>query len=586
MMRIRIRDDTLLSVALAILLTLSGCSGEPDASKTAENGKSRTGDPAARNLAWLGGTACALTESIAVPDPDNEDDDLYPGGLVVMSIEEGGRLKTATVRAGDIIVGVGGEMLPNTEDPTMDFIRLVEGEVSAEQSELTLQLVRNGKLQTVKTQIDLVPLERGLPLEVQRYAEQADRGLQFLLSQQQDDGSFSAASDDASATLIVSSLCGLALHADSDCDECQSAAQKCAEYVAAQVTDEAPVNPLTASYALMFLAESAPPPANMQPLGKCLKTIAASQQENGGWLTRGAEAGSEEANSDKTDSEEADRESSDAESVVDRCDLLGTFATNQILFALGVAERSGMMGDNASIEKAVAYLKSQAKARISSPIDRRIKAGLSAGTVAALNAVNVDRSDELVTRLTKETIRLAEEIPYSRALSVPHTLSAATLSRQSGVNTWIDHHRHAKLLVTQLQRSDGGFEKIVNHKLAPLELEIACDNDNWRTAHYCLLLQLQNPTMAAFAAEKSHPMLVARAGDGTPRKETAASGNPVPFSGGLKLDFDPTGMSPEELKEKMLEKLKAQGINIDGANVQIMTTRGEVPPASKPDDDD
>ena len=97
-----------------------------------------------------------------------------------------------------------------------------------------------------------------------------------------------------------------------------------------------------------------------------------SQQENGGWLTSADEA--------------TDSEAGDESPTTDRCDVLGTFATNQILLSLAVAERNGMSGDNGPIEKAVAYLKSQAEARISSPVDRRIKAGLSAGTAAALIA--------------------------------------------------------------------------------------------------------------------------------------------------------------------------------------------------------
>ena len=170
-------------------------------------------------------------------------------------------------------------------------------------------------------------------------------------------------------------------------------------------------------------------------------------------------------------------------------------------------------------------------------------------------------------------------------MSVPHTFSAAMLSRQSGVNSWIDHHRHAKLLLSQLQLSDGSFEQIAGSKSAPLDIEQAWDNDHWRTAHYCLILQLQNDVMAAFAAEKSHPTLVARAGDGTLQKKTVGGEKGTTLSGGLQLDFDPTGMSPEELKEKMMEQLKEQGINVDGADIQIMSS-SESPVSAAGDDKD
>ena len=57
------------------------------------------------------------------------------------------------------------------------------------------------------------------------------------------------------------------------------------------------------------------------------------------------------------------------------------------------------------------------------------------------------------------------------------------------------------------------------------------------------------------------------------------------LSGGLQLDFDPTGMSPEELKEKMMEQLKEQGINVDGADIQIMSS-SESPVSAAGDDKD
>ena len=157
-------------------------------------------------------------------------------------------------------------------------------------------------------------------------------------------------------------------------------------------------------------------------------------------------------------------------------------------------------------------------------------------------------------------------------------MTAAILSRQLGVNSWVDHHRHAKLWLSQLQLSDGSFEEVQNSKKTPLEFERACDNATWRTAHYCLMMQLQCDSLAAFAAEKVHPMLAARSGDGKKEDGREADGpkkNAVTGAFQLDLDgMDPSSMTPEELKEKMLEKLKEQGIDVD--NVQIMTS-GETP---------
>ena len=235
---------------------LGGCSNQPHDKSPRTSATASTGaDP--RNLAWLGGTASPLAESIAIVDPDNENNELYPGGLVVRSVEKEGQLAKMKLRAGDVLVGVAAELLPIKEDPTLDFIQLVEGEVSAEQDELVLSYVRRGKLQTAKTPIDLVPLEQGLPRNIKRYTDQAQRGLKFLLAHQNEDGSFSAAADEVNAQLIVSSLCGLALHTGGDSEQCQTAANRCLEFVLSQLTEDRTLDPLAASYALEFLVEMA-----------------------------------------------------------------------------------------------------------------------------------------------------------------------------------------------------------------------------------------------------------------------------------------------------------------------------------------
>ena len=84
------------------VLMLGGCSNQPhDKSPRTSATASTDADP--RNLAWLGGTASPLAESIAIVDPDNENNELYPGGLVVRSVEKEGQLAKMKLRAGDVI---------------------------------------------------------------------------------------------------------------------------------------------------------------------------------------------------------------------------------------------------------------------------------------------------------------------------------------------------------------------------------------------------------------------------------------------------------------------------------------------------
>ena len=532
------------------LAWLSGCN-EPPPSTTSSNGEAVVRPE--RNLAWLGAKASPVFETVAVVDPERTDETLYPGALEVSAVQADGRLANMGLRVGDVLVGVGEEMLPTKEDPTIDFIRLVEGEVSAEQPELLIRYLRNGKLQTAKGEVELVPLEQGLPLAIDRYREIASRAADYLAAQQGEDGSFAAAVDEPDPRILVSSLCGLAMHS---VGSHAAAVDKCVNFVTGQLKDPGTNDPLVAAYALMFLVETAPPLENQAALANCLRVIREGQTETGSWLPG------------VTSEEE----------VGEVCDVQGTFATNQILLALGVAERNGLVGDNEPIEKAVGYLKSQAKLRIAADLDRRTKAGLSAGTAAAMLSLNMDRADQVVTRLSKEAFRLAESIPHSRELAVPHTLAAAIISRQSGVGAWIDHHRHAKLLVSQLQQADGSFEPVPNANQD--RWEVPFDSDPWRTAHYCLIVQLQDPVLAAFSAEKSHPMLVAR--DAAGKKQAGNSSGPGggQMVGGLQLDLDgldPSSLSPEELREKLMEKLKEQGMDVDGASIQIMSSSDSPP---------
>ena len=542
--------DCPLPAVIATLMLCLGCAGEPAPSAAAPEAVANV---AARNLGWLGAAAMPVAETVSVVDPDGADKTLYPGAVEICELQADGWLAGLGLRVGDRLVGIGEEMLPTKEDPTIDLMRLVEGEVSAQQPEILIHYVREGDLLSVSASVELVPLEQGLPLAIERYRQIASRAAGYLAQHQADDGSFAPAGDDRDARLIVSSLCGLAMYHTGNHAE---AVQQCVAYVTSQVDDPGISDPLVAAYVLMFLVEVDPPPAHTDRLARCLQVIRESQTESGAWLPR------------------PDDEDEPA------CDPQGTFATNQVLLALGIAERDGFVGPNDVIEKAVAYLKTQAKLRIAADIDRRTKAGLSAGSAAAMVVLNMDRADPLVTRLRKEAFRLAEDIPQSRTLAVPHGLAAALISRQSGVATWIDHHRHAKLMLSQLQRADGSFESVPIQKSQPLEWENRVAGDCWQTAHYALIAQLQEPGLAAFSAEQSHPMLVARDGDGKPQAAGSSGSQTPQIIGGLQLDLDgldPSSLSPEELQEKLMEKLKEQGVDVSGANIQIMSS-GDAPP--------
>ncbi len=552
-----------LAACCILGLTCVGC-GKTDENQTQSAGNYHRDDVTEFHaLGWLGGSSHPLAVDVIVRE---EGPERHPGGIVIRELVDDGPLASAGLQSGDAIVGVGQQLLPNKEDPTLDFVGLVEGEISAEQEKLSLKYLRHGQLREAVLPLHREPLERGLPWEVGRYRTAVQLGLDYLKAQQQPDGSVATSANSAAATICTTAISGLAFLAR---DDFRPQAKQCSQFVKQHLAD-AERSPVVAAYALMLLCEgkaAIPDLADLKPIGQLIESLASQQREDGGW-----DAGLGETDIQSTGDDETPIATADD----GRVDVEGTFVTNQVLLALGLAERNGIVIDNSRIEKAIAFLKEQAKARIASPIDRRLKAGLSAGTIAAMVELNVDRSDSFLVDLFREVRARLGDLYFSPSLAVPHTLVAAVCSRQSGGPAWIAFHSQSKFLLTSLQQLDGRFVRYpgVGESLGVLEL--FCSGDAWRTAHYVLALSLPETTMNGLAAEKSPPLLTSRDGDGKRGTSTADAKQPA-TAGALKLDFDPTGLSPEELREKLMEQLKEQGVQMGDGDVPIMTTTKEPP---------
>ncbi len=535
------------------------------------------------NLGWLGATGHPASATIQLDDPDHPGSSLYPGGIVLREISDSSPLADAGCRLGDVLVRVGESYLPNKEDPTLDLIGLIEGEISAGKQEISLVRLRDGEVDRFSIPVTIPALEAGYPLDIQRFKTAGRQGLGFLSKAQRDDGSFDTESNSAVSRLAVTSLAGLAfLASGSTQSEGDFAANidRCFGFVEANVAagqedDSAgeQTSVFAVSYALMFLAELSNTQqmnmAVMQALGESMGRLLSLQHEDGGW-----------ALGDDPDSQ-------------GYSDL--TLATNQALMAMGMAERANVMGPNEPIEKACAFIKSRTgdgnvvTANVAG-FDRRSEAGRSAGAAAALKSIGCSRYDSFLTQLVDYNVRLGKEIATGRSAVPLHILNTAILRRQIGGGSWGQFFEQFRILLVSLQRQDGSFAPIPNPSAAPLEFEEQFAGAAWRTAGYSLALLLQ---------EEHVPLLLCKVdGLGTHKTRdsdghtTSGEAPPTMATGGMQMPHGAMSFSadnPEELRE-MLEKmgmdsdqidamLSGEGLSGDGmsGSFQIMTIEAAPP---------
>jgi hypothetical protein len=139
-----------------------------------------------------------------------------------------------------------------------------------------------------------------------------------------------------------------------------------------------------------------------------------------------------------------------------------TLVTNQVLMALGAAERAGVAVDNAVIRRGLAYVRSHTNDghvfAVEEPgFDRRREAGRSSGAAAALVSLNCIEGDEFYTDLMEYSGEHAKTVAVSTSGVPLHAFNTAVLRRHLGRGpwaTWFEEFRH---LLVGLQDPDGSF---------------------------------------------------------------------------------------------------------------------------------
>ncbi len=542
------------AIASLLLVALGGC---------AERSVRRTTNfivPTITTLDELGplcGQSQPSLVDVAIDDPDDPEYDHHPGGVVLRHVDPDGPLATAGLKVGDVLVRVGDTFLPNTEHPHLRLIEAIENEVSAGRAEFEVGYVRRGYPRATTIAVGLTSLDAGMPLDVHRFHDAANRGLGALAHAQRPDGSFATAADAPDARRCLVALAGLAFVAGGSGLEDgphRSSVRRCLDFVRRRSSE--PSGALAGAFVVQFLTELIGPEPNVDVL--------AALEQQVGELIQQQRAG------DGGFSLGADDRALDWS--------VRSLATHAALTALGAAERVGVGIQNDVVERACAHVTSFTNGGFVAPtrdpsFDRRLEAGRSAWAAAGLLALGCSRFDPLLKEFLRYHDEYADEIDDAPTAGPLLLLGSGRLAWMRGRHEWERFVRDHRYRLVAAQRCDGSFTPLVR-STEPLDLERAIDGDAYHTAVATLLLLLPEGRLAATCAKRSHPIQKPRHGDGTIRADDGAAATDGPAPGDAPEGAPSmTFTSLEEAREF----LKSMGLDPESAGL---------PPDDDDDDDD
>ena len=572
-----LRHSLQLFVCVIALTLVTGCENvTSEATRTVPSNLRDNSIKQLHTLSWLGGKSHPVNQAFQIADPENVDLDVSPGGIVVTELVDGLPLASADIKAGDAIVRVAENWLPIKEDATLDFIKMVEDQIAAQKDEIELGYIRSGKYAVATLKTELESLDEDLPLAGKRFIDSSTAILEQLAALQQEDGSFSATSDDPEHQLMVTALCGLAfLSADESAKPLfADETEKVLSYLQSKLSEAEftrELNPLTAAYVCSFLAEcelSSNKDAWYETIGVLSFAFISSQHESGGWNVTESEAASddepEETDTDEQKSDSTETDTAEQSTPDPQPDAYAAFTTNMVLAAIGAMERAGISIENDLVESGVKFLHEQAKLRIPSTLDRRVKGLLSAGNVVALAALNLDQNDLQMREYLKIAQERAHDMFSSPALALPGMLHTSIASRQLGNESWLQQHNSTKCLLVAMHDDSGQHIPFPGVTSEPLEFELAVAGPAWNTAHVALLHSMQSQSLQRMLAIEAPENLLARDSSGKQLSKEEAANAKV-----IKLDLK--GGDAEDLKRMIMEQLKARGMEVDESKMKIQT---------------
>ncbi|MBU0756076.1 MAG: hypothetical protein KJ645_13115, partial [Planctomycetes bacterium] len=458
----------LLMIVFTVALFWPGCS---------EQGKSEDVDYVDRsiteftNLGFLGARGHGVTKTIKLEDPDRPGKTIHPGGIVLREIDEGSPLALLGIEAGDVLIRIKEDFLPNKEDSCLDLLKGIESGLSAGRFSLPLGYLHRGAYQKKVLKVnpeEVPPLNPDALQKKPRFRLAVLNALDYLAAHQDEAGCFPTARDTADARIAVVSAAGLAFSGATDLPEGErfnGPLEKCRTYVEKAIEGER-ISHWGAAWATLFLAEQVNRTQNfalMMALGKAIPIITQGQQEDGGWLAAGA---------DETVGPNEE-----------------TLATGLCLQAMGAAERAGVMIENELFERTCAYLNSKTNGGdvgfLPDPLyDRRSEAGRLAGIMAGFRAISCEFSRPYMQKLFKFYGEHQEEMARAPVREAIPLWSAALVCRQKGLPEWTRFIQDHQILLLSLQKLDGSFEALPKAELRDVPFYQDCNGPAWRTALY------------------------------------------------------------------------------------------------------
>jgi hypothetical protein len=497
----------------------------------------------------------------------------------------------------------------------LDLIAAIEDQISAGNQQIKIGYMRDGRFETAVLQANIEGLDEGLPLATARWSDASLSCLRRLATLQNNNGSFPTADQATSSQLLAAAICGLAfLSVDEQYEvEFRQPLDRCLNFVADNTTginlqSAAIPAPLIAAYIGQLVAEANVDFTDERWLDVAvvvMETFTNDQHENGAWavseldhllettaesnievsskmaqsdLVASAESNSHAAarfqivlppaaETDELDDTSAERSPHSADSSdetgggldVETVDVIASFTTNQVLLAIGGLERIEFADDAKMIEKGCGYLLRQAKLRVPAAIDRRVKAALSAGSAAALVALNCQRNDPHLRQLLDEVLSRSHDLYTADSLSLPGLLHASIAAKQMGTASWLRFYQSVKYLLVAICEPDGRVLEYPGVERSPFPFETVVDAEVWRTAHVAMVMSLQSPSLENLLAINTSLEMTVR----------DSSGRPAPT-------IDPNrsaanSAEAEALKKMIFDELRKQGMEIDESQLKVQS---------------
>ena len=493
----------------------------------------------AHSMGWLGANGYPLLVPGTMDDPTNPDKTVTFGAMRIEGIDPNGAFGRAKLVEGDVVVGISDQWLPVKENPGLELFELIENQLNSGNVPISIGLLRGGEYLTVDMETDFKSLDENLPNASPRIIASVENALEYLASQQQDDGSFAVAKEDLDARLISTSLAGLAfLSGDKSLRARHEAnVRQCLAFIQSKLTGDVPkgLQPIACAYVAQFLSESDAEllEENWLDVFSVLNDVfETTQLESGAWtylpVLEGESAGPHSAT------------------------IADTHVTNQVLLAIAALDRKGFSLEPKTMEAACALLDREGRVRIASGMDRRVKGALSAGTAAALLALNCDHGNPTFRRYLDNALERSRDMNTSPMVSLPGLFNCALVARHADTQSWIEFHNRTKYVAGSLFLPNGDVGVDAESQTELTEVEGVVDPGIWRATHWIMIRSMYWQPFKCLAGVRRSDEIDQR--DHLGRKFDVRQ--QVGTTGDSKQDA-------EELTRMILQQLKDRGMEVD-----------------------